>query len=118
MVRAAVHTACARRGYRASFAPKPFADDAASGMHLHFSLWKKETNVTGRRHEDDKDKEDKKDDDKDEKKERKGKRERKKDERERSMRLSARGGMFIAGILAHLDARMLERMYAARHTWS
>jgi len=40
LFREAVRGVATRHGCRASFAPKPFADKAGSGCHLHISLWK------------------------------------------------------------------------------
>jgi glutamine synthetase len=34
-----------RHGLYASFAPKPFADEAGNGAHIHFSLWRAATNT-------------------------------------------------------------------------
>jgi glutamine synthetase len=39
LFREAVRGVAARHGCRASFAPKPFADKAGNGCHLHISLW-------------------------------------------------------------------------------
>lgn len=33
-------------GLRASFLPKPALDDVGNGVHIHFSLWEKDKNVT------------------------------------------------------------------------
>src|SRR5262249_32600134 len=30
-----------RQGLRASFAPKPFPEEAGNGSHIHFSLWRR-----------------------------------------------------------------------------
>jgi glutamine synthetase len=38
-VRDTVRGVAARHGLLASFAPKPFADEAGNGSHIHFSLW-------------------------------------------------------------------------------
>jgi len=34
-----------KHGLYASFAPKPFADEAGNGAHIHFSLWRPDTNT-------------------------------------------------------------------------
>lgn len=34
-----------KHGLYASFAPKPFADEAGNGAHIHFSLWRTATNT-------------------------------------------------------------------------
>ena len=39
-VRDTVRAVAARHGLLASFAPKPFADQAGNGSHIHFSLWR------------------------------------------------------------------------------
>jgi glutamine synthetase len=39
MYRETVQAVCLRHGLRASFAPKPWADQAGNGCHLHFSAW-------------------------------------------------------------------------------
>jgi glutamine synthetase len=38
-VRDTVRAVAARHGLRASFAPKPFANEAGNGSHVHWSLW-------------------------------------------------------------------------------
>ncbi len=38
-VRETVRGVAARHGLLASFAPKPFPDEAGNGAHIHFSLW-------------------------------------------------------------------------------
>jgi glutamine synthetase len=45
LFREAVRGVAARHGCRASFAPKPLADRAGSGCHLHLSLWRGRTNA-------------------------------------------------------------------------
>ncbi len=40
LFRDAVRAVAARHGLAASFAPKPFADRAGNGAHLHLSLWR------------------------------------------------------------------------------
>jgi glutamine synthetase len=45
LFRDAVRAVAARHGLAASFAPKPFADRAGSGAHLHLSLWRDGHNV-------------------------------------------------------------------------
>jgi glutamine synthetase len=44
LLREGVRGVAMRRGLIASFAPKPFADAAGSGCHLHMSLWRDEKN--------------------------------------------------------------------------
>ena len=39
-VRETARGVAARHGLIASFAPKPFADEAGNGSHIHFSLWR------------------------------------------------------------------------------
>jgi glutamine synthetase len=39
LVRQVVHSAARAHGVLASFAAKPFLDEAGSGAHIHFSLW-------------------------------------------------------------------------------
>jgi glutamine synthetase len=39
LVRQVVHSAAREHGVIASFAAKPFLDEAGSGAHIHFSLW-------------------------------------------------------------------------------
>ena len=39
-VRDTTRGVAARHGLLASFAPKPFADEAGNGAHIHFSLWR------------------------------------------------------------------------------
>src|SRR5215831_16838937 len=39
-VRDTARAVAARHGLLASFAPKPFADQAGNGSHIHFSLWR------------------------------------------------------------------------------
>jgi len=39
LYRETVRAVAARHGLRASFAPKPWADQAGNGCHLHFSAW-------------------------------------------------------------------------------
>ncbi|GIX49644.1 MAG: glutamine synthetase [Candidatus Tectimicrobiota bacterium] len=39
LYRETVRNVAWQHGYLASFAPKPFADQAGNGCHLHFSLW-------------------------------------------------------------------------------
>jgi glutamine synthetase len=39
LVRQVIHSATRAHGVVASFAAKPFLDDAGSGAHIHFSLW-------------------------------------------------------------------------------
>ena len=81
LVRHSVHHAAERKDCYASFAPKPRKDDAGSGMHLHFSLWKKGNNIIGKKC--------------------KGS---ESAPGERTMSLSSKASMFVAGILHHLDA--------------
>src|SRR3989442_11370178 len=44
-VRDTVRGVTARHGLLASFAPKPFADQAGNGAHIHFSLWNTRDNT-------------------------------------------------------------------------
>jgi glutamine synthetase len=44
-VRETVRSVAARHGLLASFAPKPFADQAGNGAHIHFSLWRGDRNA-------------------------------------------------------------------------
>ena len=44
-VRETVRAVAARHGAVASFAPKPFLDQAGSGMHVHLSLWHEQRNL-------------------------------------------------------------------------
>src|SRR3989442_11694238 len=44
-VRDTVRGVTARHGLLASFAPKPFADQAGNGAHIHFSLWRGDQNA-------------------------------------------------------------------------
>lgn len=45
LYRDAVRAVAARHGLAASFAPKPLADKAGSGAHLHLSLWRDGENI-------------------------------------------------------------------------
>jgi glutamine synthetase len=45
-VRETVRAIALQHGLVASFAPKPFADQAGSGCHVHLSLWNGDRNVT------------------------------------------------------------------------
>ena len=40
-----VKNVCAQHGYTATFMPKPMFGDNGSGMHVHMSLWNKDTNL-------------------------------------------------------------------------
>jgi glutamine synthetase len=40
-----VKNVCAQHGYTATFMPKPLYADNGSGMHVHMSLWKGDTNL-------------------------------------------------------------------------
>jgi glutamine synthetase len=40
-----VKNVCAEHGYTATFMPKPMFGDNGSGMHVHMSLWKGDTNL-------------------------------------------------------------------------
>jgi len=40
-----VKNVCALHGYTATFMPKPMFGDNGSGMHVHMSLWNKDTNL-------------------------------------------------------------------------
>jgi glutamine synthetase len=42
MLRETIRGVAMRRGLVASFAPKPWADQAGNGAHLHFSLWSRD----------------------------------------------------------------------------
>jgi glutamine synthetase len=42
VMRETVRGVCANHGVYATFAPKPFPDQAGSGCHIHFSLWNPE----------------------------------------------------------------------------
>lgn len=44
--RETVHAVARRRDLRASFLPKPFADRAGSGCHIHLSLWSDGKNIS------------------------------------------------------------------------
>jgi glutamine synthetase len=44
-VRETVRAVAWRHGLHASFAPKPFADEAGNGAHIHFSLWRADTDT-------------------------------------------------------------------------
>ena len=44
-VRETVRSVAWRHGLFASFAPKPFPDEAGNGAHIHFSLWRPDTNT-------------------------------------------------------------------------
>src|SRR5262249_18606609 len=44
-VRDTARGVAARHGLLASFAPKPFVDQAGNGAHIHFSLWRGEQNA-------------------------------------------------------------------------
>lgn len=46
MFRETVHALAAQFGWRASFLPKPFADQAGTGCHLHLSLWSQGENLS------------------------------------------------------------------------
>src|SRR5207253_2631948 len=43
--RETVRAVAYQHGLYASFAPKPFADQAGNGCHIHFSLWSGDRNV-------------------------------------------------------------------------
>jgi glutamine synthetase len=45
VVRETVRGVAVRHGLVASFAPKPFADQAGSGCHVHLSMWRGDRNV-------------------------------------------------------------------------
>ncbi len=45
MFKYVVKNVCRRAGFTASFMPKPLFQDNGSGMHVHQSIWKKETNT-------------------------------------------------------------------------
>jgi glutamine synthetase len=47
--RETVHAVAAQFGWIASFLPKPFADQAGSGCHLHLSLWKDGENLSSQK---------------------------------------------------------------------
>jgi glutamine synthetase len=47
--RETVRAVAPQHGLIASFVPKPFADQAGCGAHLHLSLWRGDVNVTGER---------------------------------------------------------------------
>jgi glutamine synthetase len=44
-LRETVRSVAWRHGLYASFAPKPFPDEAGNGAHIHFSLWRSDTNT-------------------------------------------------------------------------
>jgi glutamine synthetase len=74
MLRETIRGVSLNYGLKASLAPKPFAEQAGSGCHLHFSLWDKKTgrNITA--------------------------------EDASGNALSAKANNFLAGILNHLEA--------------